>query len=84
MVDTLSYGSQGPRFDFRWRGNSAHDGMAFHCIEPFIIILPSYKGESISSQPIPFPIDRDGHDFHALFQYMFYTWVHVSTHSLIS
>ena len=34
-----------------------------------------YEGESISNQPIPFPIDRDGHDFHALFQYMFYTWV---------
>ena len=30
-----------------------------------------YKGESISNQPIPFPMDRDGHDFHALFQYMF-------------
>ena len=25
----------------------------------------SYEGESISNQPIPFPIDRDGHDFHA-------------------
>ena len=30
---------------------------------------------SISNQPIPFPMDRDGHDFHTLFQYMFYTWV---------
>ena len=38
-----------------------------------------YEGESISNQPIPFPIDRDGHDFHALFQYMFYTWVQNST-----
>ena len=28
---------------------------------------------SISNQPFPFPMDRDGHDFHALFQYMFYT-----------
>ena len=35
----------------------------------------AYEGESISNQPISFPIDRDGHDFHALFQYMFYTWV---------
>ena len=35
----------------------------------------SYEGESISNQPIPFPMDRDGHDFHALFQYMFYTLV---------
>ena len=34
-----------------------------------------YEGESISNQPIPFPMDRDGHDFHALFQYMFYTWL---------
>ena len=34
-----------------------------------------HEGESISNQPIPFSMDRDGHDFHALFQYMFYTWV---------
>ena len=34
-----------------------------------------YEGESISYQPNLFPVDRDGHDFHALFQYMFYTWV---------
>ena len=33
----------------------------------------NYEGESISKQPVPFPMDRDGHDFHALFQYMFYT-----------
>ena len=32
-----------------------------------------YEGVSINNQPIPFPMDRDGHDFHALFQYMFYT-----------
>ena len=32
-----------------------------------------YKGESISNQPIPFSMNRDGHDFQALFQYMFYT-----------
>ena len=25
-------------------------------------------------------MDRDGHDFHALFQYMFYTWVQNCTH----
>ena len=35
----------------------------------------AYEGESISNQPIPFLMDRDGHDFHALFQYMIYTWV---------
>ena len=30
-----------------------------------------YEGKSISNQPITFPVDRDTHDFHALFQYMF-------------
>ena len=30
-----------------------------------------YEGKSISNQPIPFSIDRDTQDFHALFQYMF-------------
>ena len=40
-------------------------------VETFYI----YEGESISNQPNLFPVDRDGHDFHALFQYMFYTWV---------
>ena len=42
-----------------------------------IHLIPSamYEGESISNQPNLFPMDRDGHDFHALFQYMFYTWV---------
>ena len=34
-----------------------------------------YEGVSINNQPIPFSMARDGHDFHALFQYMFYTWV---------
>ena len=33
------------------------------------------EDESVSNQPIQFLMDRDGHDFHALFQYMFYTWV---------
>ena len=48
--------------------------------------MPIYEGESISNQTIPFPMDRDGHDCHGLFQYMFYTWIkiaHVSSHSLI-
>ena len=40
-----------------------------------------YEGVSINNQPIPFPMDRDGHDFHALFQYMFYTWVQNFTRS---
>ena len=34
-----------------------------------------YEDEPISNQPILFPMDRDSHDFHTLFQYMFYTWV---------
>ena len=34
-----------------------------------------YDDVSINNQSIPFPMNRDGHDFHALFQYMFYTWV---------
>ena len=38
-------------------------------------VLPRYEGESLSSQHVSFPINRDGHDFHALFQYLFYTWV---------
>ena len=29
-----------------------------------------YEGKSISNQPIPFPTDRDTHDFLALFQYV--------------
>ena len=35
------------------------------------ILLANYEGESLSNQPIPFSIDRDTQDFHALFQYMF-------------
>ena len=37
--------------------------------------FPIYEGVEINNQPIPFTMDRDGHDFHALFQYMIYTWV---------
>ena len=33
--------------------------------------IQKYEGKSISNQPIPFPIDRDTQNFHALFQYMF-------------
>ena len=39
---------------------------------PNRILIINYEGKSISNQPISFPIDRDGHDSHALFQYMFY------------
>ena len=45
-----------------------------------IRLILTYEGESISSQPVPFPMDRDGHDFHALFQYMFIFWVQNCTH----
>ena len=41
--------------------------------------LTRYEGESISNQPFPFPISQDGHDFHVLFQYMFYMWVQKCT-----
>ena len=40
----------------------------------------NYEGVSIKNQPIPFPMDRGGQDFHALFQYMFYTWVQNCMH----
>ena len=30
-----------------------------------------YEGESISNQSILFPMDRDGHDLHALFLLLF-------------
>ena len=41
---------------------------------------------SISNLPIPFQMDRDGHNFHAFFQYMSYTRIQIarlSSHSLI-
>ena len=34
-----------------------------------------YEGKSISNQPIPFPMDRDGQDFHSLVRYMFDMWI---------
>ena len=40
----------------------------------YYYIYPKYEGVSINNQPITFPMYRDGHDFHPLFQYMFYTW----------
>ena len=45
-----------------------------------------YEGESISSQSVPFPINQDSCNFHALFQYMFicgYKIPRLSSHSLI-
>ena len=40
----------------------------------------SYEGMSINNQPIPFPMDRDGHDFHALFQYVLYMGTKLHTY----
>ena len=34
-----------------------------------------YEGESISNQPISFPVDQDNQYFHDLIQYMLYAWV---------
>ena len=46
------------------------------CLKSWWKVSPEMnEGESKSNQPIPFSIDRDGHHFHALFLYMFYTWV---------
>ena len=41
MVSMSDCGSQGPEFGSHWRQNSAHDHMALHCTEPFII-PPAY------------------------------------------
>ena len=41
MISAADLGSQGPSFESHWRRqNSAHDCMALHCTEPFIITLP--------------------------------------------
>ena len=40
-----------------------------------VVLYEKFTRASINNQPIPFPMDRDGYDFHALFQYMFYIWV---------
>ena len=37
VVSVPNFGSSGLRFKFSWRQNSAHNCMAFYCIEPFII-----------------------------------------------
>ena len=42
-----------------------------------------YKGESISNQPIPFPINQDCHNFHALFQYALYLGTKLHTYRVI-
>ena len=40
-----------------------------------VLILRGRVNTFVISQSIPFPMNRDGLDFHSLFQYMFYTWV---------
>ena len=45
MVSAVYFGSEGPGFESHWRWNSAHNCMAFHCAEIFIIILPSSRYE---------------------------------------
>ena len=41
----------------------------------FRVKSANYEGVSINNQPMPFLMDRDGHHFNTLFQYMFYTGV---------
>ena len=48
-----------------------HYKASFPLIKLEICCFEAYEGKSISNQLIPFRIDRDTHDFHALFQYMF-------------
>ena len=46
-----------------------------NCLNIVHYKMNCYEGESIINQPIPLPMDQDGHDIHALFQYMFNMWV---------
>ena len=61
MVITPNFRSQGPQFKFFWSQNSAHDCMAFHCTERFIITFPSlaqydvkYNARDVKDQIINF------------------------------
>ena len=40
----------------------------------------TYEGMSINNQPIPFPMDRDSHDFHVLFQYNYVLYMETKLH----
>ena len=53
-----------PKFDLKM--NVGHSDL--YVTVPYM----PYEGESISNQPNVFPVDRDGQDFHALFQYVLY------------
>ena len=73
MKDLFPYDSnEYPQHMFSWR---IKKNISTFGLKKSPIWRYAYEGESISNQPISFPMDRDGHDFHALFQYMFYTWV---------
>ena len=54
-----------------WGGGGGGKGM----LAPSKIIGGACSPPPAPYESILFPMDRDGHDFHALFQYMFYTWV---------
>ena len=41
VVSAPNFESQGPRFESSWRQNSAHNCMAVHYTEPFVIIPTS-------------------------------------------
>ena len=58
---------------FQFCTSSVDPNYLLHLIRINTICLmgKNYEGKSISNQSIPFPIDRDTQDFHALFQYMF-------------
>ena len=45
------------------------------CLLTATLCACSIRGRVNKNQPVPFPMNLDGHDFHALFQCMFYTWV---------
>ena len=49
---------------------------AAHISVGYIYTQTSFiEGEPKGNQPILYRMDRDGHDFHALFQYVYYKWV---------
>ena len=60
----MSHGGQCHVFSKRWRG---HENPGIRCW----VNWPSYEGVSINNQPIPFPMDRDGHVFMLLFNICF-------------
>ena len=43
VVSAPDFRFRGLVFESHWRRNSSHDCMVLHCLEPFIIILPSSR-----------------------------------------